>query len=750
MPFDELLPEPSESQMPAFERGNPPHDLAAYLSFSSCLIHQARNAFLRRGSAVFPASPSVFTNPANNEDPQLSEKVKKLKKLSNIIPSGQKPNTLFSAMIKVLRDAQPQRASSFAGYWVSLLLASLTLASQVEGDSVVSDFEINNALISSNIHKKSKHSKFIWPVMEMAEFEFGVDRNDIDLTNCLIVNIGEVKASSTFFENSSDYRLMGLMSFGPWIEQLQELFQLMFDGIKSSFVPLQRKQDGVKGNGKWKDHLCIFKGYMFLEMKRKGQVAKIQAILSEVDLSLFGGPSKITFRMFDEYSCDIGDVNNEHTTASMLPHVDCEDSDCESVTRELDSSEPVSDGGDGAAEVCANVSVDDKMLEAFRGVWLSGLCEKERSLDHLNAQCQGSNEDLHVKMEVERAITQEYDRLLQECLAEAPMGDLDSVQEPQRAHIDTTPLLPFLTSHRGNFTHSLTQNENLETILDMESLTVAERIIQSFLLQSQPNTATGVSDSLRAERVRCCALMRRYRLTERARTKLAREVLLQRREGEAHARRAIEAHEERVRAEHRVQVLITEAQSSESREKAAIERIRALEHKLRLAEAEKMTAVRGHQNALRNLLVQREAPSLPEETAGKRENQSQSFFQFVAGLQNGGDPVCDLKRQLEDLPSSNLELELLGSFETGLLLAGSLVRNEKERRIKLQEKAQAAKQSHMVHEDQQCVICQDSAKETLLLPCRHLCVCRVCSQHVALDRCPVCRALIESTLDVYT
>ncbi len=54
---------------------------------------------------------------------------------------------------------------------------------------------------------------------------------------------------------------------------------------------------------------------------------------------------------------------------------------------------------------------------------------------------------------------------------------------------------------------------------------------------------------------------------------------------------------------------------------------------------------------------------------------------------------------------------------------------------------------------QLCVICQDAVKSVLLLPCRHLCSCMACySKLVARGNalCPVCRAPIASSLDVYS
>ncbi|XP_071504290.1 uncharacterized protein [Diadema antillarum] len=66
---------------------------------------------------------------------------------------------------------------------------------------------------------------------------------------------------------------------------------------------------------------------------------------------------------------------------------------------------------------------------------------------------------------------------------------------------------------------------------------------------------------------------------------------------------------------------------------------------------------------------------------------------------------------------------------------------------------------HRLNEEQDrqlCVVCQDTAKDTLFLPCRHLCACRNCaetivSSHARQQRiCPLCRVRIGSILEVYS
>ncbi len=55
----------------------------------------------------------------------------------------------------------------------------------------------------------------------------------------------------------------------------------------------------------------------------------------------------------------------------------------------------------------------------------------------------------------------------------------------------------------------------------------------------------------------------------------------------------------------------------------------------------------------------------------------------------------------------------------------------------------------MTRKEMECIICADNAKNTLCLPCAHLCMCETCSLKLDKRICPICRKDIEGTERVF-
>ena len=50
----------------------------------------------------------------------------------------------------------------------------------------------------------------------------------------------------------------------------------------------------------------------------------------------------------------------------------------------------------------------------------------------------------------------------------------------------------------------------------------------------------------------------------------------------------------------------------------------------------------------------------------------------------------------------------------------------------------------------ECVVCYSTSKDTVVLPCRHMCLCIDCSQIVRMqtNKCPICRTQVSSFLHI--
>ena len=71
------------------------------------------------------------------------------------------------------------------------------------------------------------------------------------------------------------------------------------------------------------------------------------------------------------------------------------------------------------------------------------------------------------------------------------------------------------------------------------------------------------------------------------------------------------------------------------------------------------------------------------------------------------------------------------------------------------ENAMVAKVARELREDREhrlCAVCLRAERSTLLLPCRHRCLCEGCAASVrqTSGRCPLCRETIESSMRVFS
>jgi len=90
--------------------------------------------------------------------------------------------------------------------------------------------------------------------------------------------------------------------------------------------------------------------------------------------------------------------------------------------------------------------------------------------------------------------------------------------------------------------------------------------------------------------------------------------------------------------------------------------------------------------------------------------------------------------------------EELTALESELDEVMKLVRFHRQKRW--EERLQSVQRHHAevrrdkeeLKEEQACVVCSESEKTTLFMPCRHLCTCEACA--VQLSSCPICRGRI--------
>nr|QBK85057.1 MAG: ubiquitin-protein ligase [Pithovirus LCDPAC02] len=54
----------------------------------------------------------------------------------------------------------------------------------------------------------------------------------------------------------------------------------------------------------------------------------------------------------------------------------------------------------------------------------------------------------------------------------------------------------------------------------------------------------------------------------------------------------------------------------------------------------------------------------------------------------------------------------------------------------------------MKNEGNVCCICLDDIRNVVILPCKHMCICKKCSK-LDIEKCPLCRQNIKKYMEVY-
>jgi hypothetical protein len=139
-----------------------------------------------------------------------------------------------------------------------------------------------------------------------------------------------------------------------------------------------------------------------------------------------------------------------------------------------------------------------------------------------------------------------------------------------------------------------------------------------------------------------------------------------------------------------------------------------------------------------------DAPLRDEENNNSTSQLQVELYQAKYALSAVMKERDDLKAELSKIPPLFREDDSLALEHKSLQ---ELQAYERQLKNAL-ERIERAKQN--LEEEKLCVVCRENPKEVLMMPCRHLCVCKDCGHRVELTRCPLCREVIAERLTVFS
>eukprot|EP00854_Cymbomonas_tetramitiformis_P015761 gene15761-18689_t len=143
---------------------------------------------------------------------------------------------------------------------------------------------------------------------------------------------------------------------------------------------------------------------------------------------------------------------------------------------------------------------------------------------------------------------------------------------------------------------------------------------------------------------------------------------------------------------------------------------------------------------------QREKKRLKDKRKKERQNQAKleeardAVRAHLEGEGNGGGSA--LKKAIDELQCMlrrKTSTEVCKEELEGVLAAGTAKLEE------MQEAERAAATNYIIHP---CVVCLDNRKDTVFLPCKHVCACAECTVRLEQSQgqgflCPVCREVVK-------
>ncbi len=160
-------------------------------------------------------------------------------------------------------------------------------------------------------------------------------------------------------------------------------------------------------------------------------------------------------------------------------------------------------------------------------------------------------------------------------------------------------------------------------------------------------------------------------------------------------------------------------------------RLQEAEQKVRLAEDENTANKMRMEEMMIDLAVShKESDSLKEQ-----------FFKMKEYLQQLNEEMGLLRGD----PSAIREITSIGECERLEKIMKATLGKLEDHKSALITKQLSKTQD----EQKMCVVCQDAEKSVLLLPCRHVCVCKGCARNEQLDACPLCRETIVDRINVF-